>query len=76
MREMKVSKKIYRDNNVQTLETRYIGGSIDSQWVYARPELLKPDIKEWFIHYILRKHFSYGQPFCIVCGRAELLTNK
>lgn len=72
MKYIKVSNKIYRDPNTQVLETNYIGGHIDSVWVQARPELLQPNIKEWFLHNILRKHFSFGQPFCVVCGKKEL----
>lgn len=41
------------------------------QWEPAKPELLSPNLKEWFSHNILRKHFSYGQPYCVMCGYAE-----
>lgn len=41
------------------------------QWEPARPELLHPNLKEWFVHNILRKHFTYGQPYCVVCGYAQ-----
>lgn len=46
------------------------------QWEPAKPHLMSFEfsmqgIKEWFVHTILRKHFSYGQPYCVVCGYAE-----
>lgn len=74
MKYIKISNKIYRCPNTQTLETNFIGGFVDTQWVETRPELLQPNLKEWFIHTFLRKHFSFGQPFCVVCGYAELVT--
>ena len=41
-------------------------------WVAIFPESLKPNLKEWFIHTILKKHFTFGQPFCVMCGLEEL----
>lgn len=43
------------------------------QWEPARPELYWPNFKERFIHW-LGYHFTFGQPYCVVCGYAELLT--
>lgn len=71
MKYIKVSKKVYRSSKTQSLETSYVGGHIDSQWVAAKPELLQPNLKERFIHSVLRKHFSFGQPYCVVCGKEE-----
>ncbi len=73
MKYIKVSKKIYRIPNTAVLETNYIGGHIDSRWVKARPELLETNLKERFIHSVLRKHFTFGQPYCVVCGREEII---
>lgn len=73
MKYIKVTNKIYRSPNTQTLETDYVGGHIDSRWVNARPELLSPNLKEWFMHAILRKHISFGQPYCVICGKAEFV---
>lgn len=42
----------------------------NGNWQRARPELLSPNLAEWFRHTILRQHFSWGQPYCIVCGKS------
>jgi len=39
-------------------------------WEPAKPELLSPNLKERFIHW-RGKHFSFGQPYCVICGREE-----
>jgi hypothetical protein len=44
--------------------------SFTGEWKPARPELLRPNLREWFLHNVMGKHFSYGQPFCVVCGLA------
>lgn len=46
------------------------------KWEPAKPELLYPNLKELFIHKILRKHFSFGQPYCVMCGYAEDLSDS
>ena len=64
---MKINKKIiYTDSNVATLNTSTMN------WEPTSPLLYKPNIKEWFTHNILRKHFTFGQPYCVVCGYEEL----
>lgn len=45
------------------------------QWKPAKPELLPPSIKEWFVHNVMRKHFTYGQPYCVMCGYTETIVN-
>lgn len=75
MKYIKVTNKLYRSPDSRELETRYIGGSVETMWVNARPTLLSPNLKEWFIHKILQKHFTFGQPYCVVCGKEEM-TNQ
>ncbi len=41
-------------------------------WEPAKPELLYPNFWEWILHYIFKKHFTFGQPYCVVCGKSEL----
>lgn len=41
-------------------------------WKNARPERYYPNLKERFIHNVLKKHFSFGQPYCVVCGKEEV----
>lgn len=43
------------------------------KWEPAKPELMYAEfslsgLKEWFVHTVLKKHFSYGQPYCVMCG--------
>ena len=45
-------------------------------WEPAKPELYSCNLKEWIIHNIFRKHFTFGQPYCVVCGYSEVLTRK
>ena len=47
----------------------------DMEWEPAKPELLHPSLKEWFIHSVLKKHFTVGQPYCVMCGYSEDITN-
>lgn len=47
----------------------------NGKWEKARPVLYTPNLKEWFIHYILGKHFTFGQPYCVVCGKIKADTN-
>ena len=37
----------------------------------ARPCLLSPNLKERFVHW-LGFHFSFGQPYCVVCGKKKI----
>ena len=71
MRYIKIRKdELYTSSNSAVLNTSTM------KWEPAKPELYNCNIKEWFIHYILRKHFTFGQPYCVVCGYAELLTKE
>ena len=40
-----------------------------------RPELYDCNLKEWIIHNIMKKHFTFGQPYCVVCGKCKLINN-
>lgn len=61
MKYINVSDEIYTDPNV--------GYRTPTGFKPATPEALSPNLKEWFIHYVLRKHFTFGQPYCVVCMR-------
>lgn len=64
MKIIKVSKYLYSPGDVLAIDKQ-------GKPVHVLPELLRPTLKEKFIHNILKKCFSFGQPFCVVCGRAE-----
>lgn len=67
MKYIKVRKdEVWSDEGVATLDTKTM------RWLPAYPELLSPNLKEWFVHTILRKHFTYGQPYCVMCGYSEV----
>lgn len=41
-------------------------------WQGAKPELIEPmNVKEWWYHTVRKKHISYGQPYCVICGKKE-----
>lgn len=40
-------------------------------WHPAKPQLLYPNLFEWFRHAVLRQHFSFGQEYCVVCGKTR-----
>lgn len=42
------------------------------RWALARPELLIPNLLEKTLHYF-GKHLSYGQPYCVICGKSEIV---
>jgi hypothetical protein len=66
MRYIKIRKdELYTSSDCATLNTKTM------LWEPAKPELYSCNLKEWFIHYILRKHFTFGQPYCVVCGYAQ-----
>ena len=66
MRYIKVNKtEIYTSGDCATLNLS------TGNWEPAKPELYSCNPKEWFIHNILGKHFTFGQPYCVVCGYAE-----
>ena len=64
MRYIKVTKEYYTDSATSVLE----GG----QWKSARPELLYPTIFERVMHWF-GGHITFGQPFCVICGKCEKL---
>lgn len=66
MQYIQVKQTIYTDPQVIGKRPN------ETHWHPVAPELLSPNLKEWFIHYVLRKHFTFGQPFCVVCGREEI----
>ena len=57
---MKVSNKLYSDPSVQ------VQGSGGGGLVLYKPNLIEK------IKHALGKHWSYGQPFCVVCGLEEI----
>ncbi len=69
MQYIEVKETIYTDPNVSSSRD-------GKHWHPATPERLSPNLKEWFIHSIMRKHFTFGQPYCVVCGREQLTNNK
>lgn len=66
MKYIKVTEKIYTSPNSAYQD------KVTGNWFPATPELYSPNLREWFIHNIQRKHFSWGQPYCVVCGKVEL----
>ena len=70
MRYIKIRKdELYTIKDSAVLNTKTM------KWEPVKPELYHCNLKEWFIHNILKKHFTFGQPYCVVCGYAELSTN-
>lgn len=65
MKYIKVGQNQYVSPNVQILQR--------DGWQKASPELLEPNLWERFIHF-LGYHFSFGQPYCVVCGKEEIVT--
>jgi hypothetical protein len=65
MNFIKVINKIYTDPQCRA---SFDGGK---HWEHAKPELYPCNLWEWILHYIFRKHFSWGQPFCVVCGKEQ-----
>lgn len=62
---IKIKKEIWASSDVSTQQL----GS--GEWLPTNPQLLHPTLIERFIHGILRKHFTYGQPYCVMCGYSE-----
>ena len=66
MKYIKIRKdEVWTSGDTVTLDTKTM------QWKPARPLLYTPNLKERIIH-LFGKHFSFGQPYCVVCGYAEL----
>ncbi len=63
--------KYIKVNNLSYISPNTAASTDGKNWLPLRPELYHPNLKEWFIHYVLRKHFTFGQPFCVVCGKKE-----
>lgn len=59
---MKIANEFYTMPDVQT--------EIKGHWVTARPELYSPNIFQKIKH-LLGFHWSYGQPYCVICGKKE-----
>lgn len=59
-----VKDKVYTDDNTSEYDCQ-------KGWIPARPALYSPNLWEKFIHW-LGKHWSYGQYFCIICGKERI----
>lgn len=64
------------EKELYTLQNHAVLNMRTGKWEPASPELYSPSIKEWFTHNILGQHFTFGQPYCVVCGCAEDLSTK
>jgi hypothetical protein len=58
---MKVTNRLYTDPNTQVSRD-------GKHWEPARPLLYSPNLIEKIKH-TLGSHWSYGQPFCVICGK-------
>lgn len=67
MKIIKVTNRMYKDNNV----AYQVGGEFGYTWEKAKPELLEPNLIEKIRHNIFRQHISFGQPYCVICGLEE-----
>lgn len=64
-----------RKDEIYTAENVAILNAYTEQWETARPELYDCNLFE-AIQHKLGYHFSFGQPYCVVCGFADAnLTN-
>jgi len=63
MKYIKVIDKIYTDPNVAKC-------SDGINWKPATPLPYPCNLWEWFVHK-LGFHFSFGQPFCVVCMKEQ-----
>ena len=71
-----MKKHIKVTNEVCTsMDTAYYS-SEKNGWLPASPEPYPTTIFEWIDHNILGRHFTFGQPYCVVCLRKILLDNK
>ena len=64
MKIIKVENEIYKDPNTAV--------HIDGKWENATPEAYEPNLIEKIRHNVLRQHFTFGQPYCVVCLKKEL----
>lgn len=62
MKYIKVTNEMYVDESTAIL--------INGGWQPARPMLLVPTLIDRVRH-LFKGHFSYGQKFCVMCGRSE-----
>ena len=44
----------------------------DGSWQKDKPVLYSPNVLESILHK-LNKHWSYGQPYCVICGLEKAL---
>lgn len=66
MRYIKVTNEYYTDSSTARLE--------EGIWKPARPELLYPTVFERVMH-LFGGHITFGQPYCVICGKCEDLEN-
>lgn len=62
MKYIEVTKEIYTMSDCASQNTK------TGVWEPMTPSLYDCNLKEWFIHNVLKKHFTFGQPYCVVCG--------
>ena len=72
MRYIEVKKTTYHFKDVH----HRVDTGLGEMWVGVVPDKMEFEwsydgIKEWFIHDVLKKHFTYGQPYCVMCGKEE-----
>lgn len=65
-RKIKVSSHYYRSEHATQLD--------NGIWIPATPTLYGANPIEVVLHF-LGLHWTYGQPYCVVCGREEFKTN-
>lgn len=65
MKKIKVSNELYTIPNMQSSKD-------GKHWEPTRPVLYAPSfigrIKHW-----LGEHISFGQPYCVICGKKEAI---
>lgn len=67
MKYIEVEKTFYTDPQASYLAKTDVG----DMWLPLRPDLMQGgSIKERLMHW-LGYHFSYGQPYCVMCGLKE-----
>lgn len=62
---IKVKKEKWSDPHQAVLDKK------TGQWKPAYPELYEPNFIERIKHDVLGKHFTFGQPYCVVCGLSD-----
>lgn len=68
IKKIKVSEKIYTSPNAAV--------KTENGWEPAKPELWEGfGGLKGFMH-LFGNHYSYGQPYCIFCGKEEVTLNS